>query len=389
MPSTNLNKAYKALGQSSSPLLQLRTAPPRLGESISSVLDRAGSLWNLSRSPLIREITGMSPGDFGDPDWIPNAQARCSLALALNVTSNHLAQFAAAPGRTSLLMAPPARHAYCPLCFACDRSTGKVPGFQLDWGRFWLTHCRIHLTPLFDWRATGPGGERWLPPEWLVGKSSFRPAPRSWLKHHLKRARWYARIGPRHGEVYEQWKALLMFETALYCTGIGGPKGSPCEEDQPYEEILSQLMTLFLIKPRNLRHPLPALKLDPQFYDPDVFDLPASMLAPHHTLTTISSLRSKLSSIAERRALILLVANVIGAVDHPLCFTYVRPSPSPGSEAWSDILLSLIRNRDRAAKILAKVDAYRQPATSSGWLRAAVTRSTVNVRAGDVVKPEN
>lgn len=386
MPSTNLNKAIR---QSSNPSLQLRTAPPRLGESISSVLDRACSLWNLSRSSLIREITGMSPGDFGDPDGIPNVQALCSLASALNVKSSHLAQFAAAPGRTSLLMAPPARHAYCPLCFARDRSAERLPGFQLDWGRFWLTHCRIHLTPLFDWKVIGPAGERWLPPEWLVGDSSFRPAPQSWLNRNLKWARWYARIGPRHGEAYEQWKALLMFETALYCTGIGGPKGPPYEESRSYEEILSQVMTLFLTKPRNLRRSLPVFKLDPQFCDQGAFRLDRSMLVSRHPLTTVSSLRIRLSSIAARRALILLVANVLGATDHPLRFTYVRPSPSPGSKVWSDILLSLIRNEVRGKMILAKADAYRQPATSSGWLRVAVTRSTVNVRADDVVRPEN
>lgn len=385
MPLLNLNKA---LGQSSNLPLQLRTVPPRLGESLSSVLDRAGSLWSLSRSQLIREVTGMSPGEFGDPDGIPNAQARRSLASALNVTSNHLAQFAAARDRTALLMAPPARHAYCPLCFARDRFAGRAPGFQLDWGRFWLTHCRIHLTPLFDWKATGPSGERWLPPEWLLDES-FRPAPRSWLNRNLKWARWYARIGPRHGEAYEQWKALLMFETALYCTDIGGPKGPPYGGSRPYEEILSRVMTLFLTKPRNLRRSLPVFKLDPQFCDKDVFRLRKSLLPASHPMTSTSSLRSRLSSIAGRRALILLVANVFGTADHPLRFTYVRPSPSPGSKAWSDILLSLVRNEIRGEKILADADAYRQPATSSGWLRAAVTRSAVNLRAADMVKHEN
>jgi len=379
----------RALGRSSATSLRLHTAPPRLGESISSALDRAGSLWSLSRQTLIHEITGMSPGNFGDPDWIPDLRARRSLAAALNVTATHLAHFAAASGRTSLLMAPPARHAYCPLCFAQDRSGGKLPGFQLDWGRFWLTHCRVHLTPLFDWKATGRLGDRWMPPKWLVGKSSFRPDPRFWLNRHLKWARWYAQIGPHHGEAYEQWKALLMFETALYCTGIGGPKGLPDETGRSYEEILSQLMTLLLAKPQNRQHPLPAFKLDPQFCDQDVFHLPASELAHQRTLITTSSLRSKLPSIAGRRALILLVANVLGAVDHPLRFTYVRPSPAPGSKAWPGILLSLIRSRDRGTEILAKADAYRQAATSSGWLRTAATGSAVNLRATDMVEHEN
>ncbi len=301
MPLTNLNKTH---GRSSNLSLRLHTAPPRLGESISSVLDRAGGLWNLSRSSLIREITGMSPGDIGDPDGISDVQARRSLASALNVTSSHLAQFAADPNRTSLLMAPTTRHAYCPLCFARDRSAGMLPAFQLDWGRFWLTHCRIHLTPLFDWKATGTTGERRLPPEWLVGESSFRPAPRSWLHGDLKRARWYARVGPRHGEAYEQWKALLMFETALYCTGVGGPKGPPYGGNQQYEEILSQVMALFVVTPRNLRRSLPVFKLDPQFCDEDVFRLRKSMLVARHPLKNTSSLRTRLSSIAARRALI-------------------------------------------------------------------------------------
>lgn len=379
MPPTKLGRAPR---RSSAASLRLHTEPPRLGESISSTLDRAGSLWNRSRQAMVHEITGMSLGKFGDPDWIPDARARRSLASALNVSADHLAKFAAASGRTSLLMSPAIRHAYCPLCFERHRSDHELPGFQLDWGRLWLTHCRVHLTPLFDWKATGRQGDRQMPPEWFMGRSSFRAAPRLWLNRHLKQARWYARIDPHRGEAYEQWKALLKFETALYCMGIGNPKEPPDEVGLTYEEVLSQLATLLLAKPWNREHPLPAFKLDPQFCDKDVFHLPAFELASRHAT---SSLRSRLSFIAGRRALILFVANVLGAVDHPLRFTYVRPSPSPGSRVWFDILLSLIRNRERGMEILAKADAYRQAATSSGGVHSCsdeVSRKAKGQRHG-------
>lgn len=367
VPITELSEAPRLLPVTS---VRLHCGPPRFGESISSILDRAGNLWNLPRQTLIHEITGMSPGNFGDPDGIPDARAGQSLAVALNVGADHLAQFAAVSSRSSLLVAPAIRHAYCPLCIEQDQACGSLPGFQLDWGRFWLTHCRVHLTPLFDWKTTGRLGDRRMPAEWSAGNTSFRPTSRSWLNRHLRRAQWYAQIGPHHGEVYEQWKALLMFETALYCMDIGGPKGPPDGTGQSYEEILSQLMALFLAKPQNRLHPLPVFKLDPQFCDPDVFHLPASLRTP----MTTRALRSNLPYVAGRRALILLVANVLGAVDHPLRFAYVRPSPSPGSKAWFEILLSLVRNQARGIEVLARADAYRHASVRSGGFRSQSDR---------------
>lgn len=350
-------------------LLRWRIDPPYPGESLSSCLDRASSLWNVSRQALIHDSTGMRLGEFGDPDGVPILNTRHVLASALGISTRRLTQFTVVPDRTLVLMAPIIRHAYCPLCFEEDLLNSRVPSFRLDWGRLWLTHCRTHFTPLFNWEATSHLGDRRIPHVCFMHRP-LRDAESTWLNSHLRRARRYARVDWMHDEAYRPWRTLLAFENSLFHANVGDPMHRPSSDGLQHEEILLEVMALLLAKPNQPRMS-PIRYLYPDFHDPHVLHYPVEQLKSCPTSTAASNLRHRLKSVANRRLLILLTAHILGASNVHLRLARLKRRTPPDSMAYQALLISLIRDKARTEMVLEQLNTWRRRCGKNLFWQAA------------------
>lgn len=338
-------------------LLRWRIDPPHPGESLSSCLDRAAGLWDVSRQALIHEVAGMHLGEFGDPDGIPNHRVRRSLASALGISARHLMLLAVKPQRLSVLMAPLVRHAYCPLCFEEDLLNGRVPSFRLDWGRLWLTHCRTHFTPLFNWEATSHLAGRQIPLTCFTHQP-LRNAQKTWLNSHLRRARKYAQIDWMRDEAFRPWRTLLAFENSLFHERVGDPMHRPGNDGLRHEEILLEVMALLLAKPSHPRMS-PIRYLYPDFHDLHVLQRPMMQLKSRPASIAAGDLRHRLRSVVHRRLLILLTAHILGASNVHLRLASVKLRPPMDSASYQGLLISLTRDKDRTGAVLGRLNAWR------------------------------
>jgi len=338
-------------------LLRWRIDPPYPGESLSSCIDRAGGLWNLSRQDLIHEIAGIHLGEFGDPDGVPAPVTRRTVAYALGISVLRLRPLLVAPERLSVLVAPLVRHAYCPLCFEEDLLEGKVPSFRLDWGRLWLTHCRTHFTPLFDWEATGQLGSRQIPHTFFMHRP-VRYARRTWLNSHIRKAHQYARVDWMRDEAYRPWRTLLVFENSLFHAGVGDPMSLPDTEGLQHEKILLDVMALLLAMPNQPRTS-PIRYLYPDFHDPHVLYHPNRQLMSCPASVAAGDLRHRLRSVVHRRMLIFLTAHILGASNVYLRLASVKRRAPMDSEAYQALLISLTRDHSRTEAVLDRLNAWR------------------------------
>lgn len=337
--------------------MRWRIDPPYPGESLSSCLDRACGLWNLSRQALIHEMAGMRLGEFGDPDGVRDLRVGRTLATALGISVRCLMPFAVAPERLSVLMAPLIRHAYCPLCFEEDLLNGRVPSFRLDWGRLWLTHCRSHFTPLFNWEATSHLGGRQIPHTCFT-RRPLRDAQITWLNSHLRRARRYAQVDWMRDEAYRPWRTLLAFENSLFHANVGDPMHRPGNEGLQHEEILLDVMALLLAKPNQPRTS-PIRCLYPDFHDPHVLQHPSMQLKSCPASMATGKLRHRLRSVVHRRLLILLTAHILGASKVHLRLASVKLRPPIDSAAYQTLLINLTRDKARTEAVLERLNTWR------------------------------
>lgn len=189
----------------SSRQLKLRIDPSYPGESLSSCVDRAASLWSISRTELLRQLGDSN--SLADLDLRP-LNVRENLARALGVEVDGIESATAAPGRHDSLVAKTLRSAYCPLCFSEDRTAGRNPYFRLCWAMLWVTHCSVHGTPLFEWMDIAYGGQRRLPHAFFLPAEDLSVSP--WISVHLREAEHWQQM--EHDEAGSLWRALRRVE---------------------------------------------------------------------------------------------------------------------------------------------------------------------------------
>jgi len=141
--------------------MRLILSRPPSDETISSIVDRACSLYNLSRAALIEELC---PGlrirlsDI-DLDVSPPPAIVAKLAEALEMDPMQLESLRL--GTPAWRLIPKARIACCPKCLTEDVRTGRDPYFRADWSWCFMTHCTKHKCPLEVWsHITERLGER-------------------------------------------------------------------------------------------------------------------------------------------------------------------------------------------------------------------------------------
>lgn len=147
--------------------MKLLIPAPRPDETITSVLDRAASLYATTRGELaeelVRRVTHCRVILEGiDLDANPPHELTEALAEALGCTTGTIERLRVPESKW--LLDSDRRVAYCPNCFDEDRvSTGSVY-MRREWSFSFMTHCPRHKQPLM-------GSVR---PKWKPGLSSTR-----------------------------------------------------------------------------------------------------------------------------------------------------------------------------------------------------------------------
>lgn len=194
--------------------MRLILTRPQPDETISSILDRACSLYSISRSMLLSELC---PGNYDWPSGIdldvnPPPRLIESLARALDLPPQALERLRL--DKVSWRLLPKARLAYCPKCLNADCGSGRDPYFRADWSWCFMTHCAVHRCPLLMWtyssrqidhrrfwRCQLAGGENFAP---LVDWDDFTvPFPE------------FNRIDWSNPEIGRVWAAIVTQEQEL------------------------------------------------------------------------------------------------------------------------------------------------------------------------------
>lgn len=220
-------------------MLRLHIAPPGAGESLSSVVDRAAGLFNVSRLNLTAQL---GRAHVGDPDFAPYDFLVC-LADAMDIPLERLESLCPARTREMQLVRWIDRHAYCPLCMAEDLSQGLVPWFRLDWGRLWMTHCARHGTPLAKWGRVSRVGQRMIPHAFYVPGMA---AP-DWFEVDRARAEAW-REASVDASAYAIWHALCGLESSWSAAGIGGPFADASDVDAQEAHLARLAMSFMAIR---------------------------------------------------------------------------------------------------------------------------------------------
>lgn len=120
-------------------------APPGPDESLSSLLVRVADLYESESSELWSRLNANDPHPAGTVDD-PSCAALHRLGQAVGMSG------AALQGHrlhdTPRQLAPEARLAICPRCWAEDREEGRPLGDRRAWASVLRTLCPIHGTPL-------------------------------------------------------------------------------------------------------------------------------------------------------------------------------------------------------------------------------------------------
>lgn len=311
--------------------LRFRTDAPHPDESLSSALDRTASLWGVSRWEILRHI-GYKFGTEKELDGaLPEPFLR-SMAQAFNMDPADLASRAVPKSRLRVLLAPRLRHAYCPLCFEGDWLSGITPYFRRDWGRFWVTHCRVHAAPLSEWVAVNGFGDRRLPHAYYLSHDASASLP-TWMAVNLQEARRWQSSVVQHGEGHDLWRALMKMEEAWWRAGIGDLGISPEYTVLDGEKVLIRLAALFLAT-RNAGEPCMA----------EVLHIPTHQ---HHVLGydrrrqgreihdgSFERIRWQFPSIQARRTVLILVAHTLGKLNIDLRYETGAKLPRGHSREW-------------------------------------------------------
>jgi hypothetical protein len=300
--------------------LRFHCNPLEPGESLSSGIDRAASLWGVSRVHVVKMLGHHSSVrrnrdlDAGDPDRVCT-----TYPAATGMSPSRLQEYLAR--RPEVLVGTHQRYAYCPLCFCEDRLQGKVPFFRLDWARVFLTHCHKHKCPLFPWRTVRYDGSRKLPHAWFfkIGEKEWREG--IWFDRDLEKAEKYETGElPRSRESRVAWNALVAFETDLFESIIGDPVSRPPLEGDPLREGRLKNRLVELIQPREgkVENCLAAM-VRPAFEDHEI--LAFTLRAYRYRVATLSwnTLRNVLGHLACRRAALLLASGFLTTREVPEC----------------------------------------------------------------------
>jgi hypothetical protein len=190
------------------------------GESISSLVDRQAQLWGLSRRNLVDQLASfhglLARRDLDackDDAFLDIYAERTGISRA--TLEAHRAQ------RWAPLLPPTHRNAYCPMCFQDDLLAGNTPYFRLDWARIFLTHCRKHRCPLFDWHRSASDGTRTLPPALLPyagpSRTKSRQDERLQIHENFALANDYSSKSQRINQRSKaKWDKLMSFEENIY-----------------------------------------------------------------------------------------------------------------------------------------------------------------------------
>ena len=345
-----LTDSVKHLPQAST-LPRLRIGVPQPGESLSSCLDRAASLWGLPRQALISELTHLGRGALGDPDVFQCSSSRKALAASMGTSTDVIARHAANPSRVGVLMSPKQRIAYCPLCFQSDLDAGLTPYFRLDWARFFLTHCPTHRSPLFDWEALSTVHDRQLPHAFYMGEP-VSGADFPWFASALERATKYAaQEWPEASRSTELWHGLMQFEKSLLDEGLGDPKTTPDATGLRREATIYNLMSLMMCMDLNSPSTSAAARIRLAFDDPEVIGFTLRRYNSWATAMKHNKLQSSLKWLVCRRMALILAAQTLEELDAPLWLDTGHAAPAGSSDAWAQQLKSTIpvENRARSA----------------------------------------
>lgn len=150
--------------------LRLRNDPPYSGESLSSFVERTAQFYGTPINAFLSQLMeghDWSVRGYRDLDLNPPDVLQSRLADSVQGWRSPLAEHR---GFHGWVMAPSLRHAYCPICFTMDLTTGRTPYFRMDWAPFSVTICWEHGTPLFEWKTRDSMGHRRLPQAWLYRK---------------------------------------------------------------------------------------------------------------------------------------------------------------------------------------------------------------------------
>jgi len=325
--------------------LRLRAEVPHTDESISSTIDRAASLWGISRRDLIRQL-GHEPNNR-DLDTIVSMPLLQSISNAFGVDPAVFGSIAVLKSRQAVLVAPDIRHAYCPLCFEDDWQSGDTPYFRLDWGRLFASHCRTHRTPLFEWEALSRGGQRRLPHAYHLPFEEAADLP-LWIINNYQEALSWQLVGDADADTHTLWRALLRVEELWWEEGLGDPGRVTTEAVRRREQILVNLAALFLAAP-DLYKPCLVERL---FIPPHQHRVLGYDRRRHNRGMTNPGgiiVRRQLPAIQARRIMFILTAHTLGQLDTDLRFETGARIPSGSSNEWVSHVLEY-----RVARNLAK-----------------------------------
>jgi len=289
--------------------LRLARQTPMPGESISSMVDRQAQLWGVLRWDLLdqaafidgwlarKDLDVCRKGDFLDIYAQKTGIERQELEA-------HRAEW------PDPLIRSTWRHAYCPICFFEDASAGYTPYFRLDWARIFLTHCRKHACPLFQWPRVSQDGTRKLPHGWFVGEGPKAHALPQ-FEQDLILARTYAcGACPKAIGSKEAWDTLRCFEAWLYDMDVGAPRHRKDDQFRSIErDVLCKTVELARFATTHGR-----LQTDmsdvPAFEEQRVMSFAFKTARVHTSNPAWRDLRSGLGSIARRRAVLVSVAKL-------------------------------------------------------------------------------
>lgn len=311
--------------------LRFRTTVPHADESISSAIDRVASLWSVSRSELLRQLGYAKEGR--ELDTLVSLPLLRSMACAFGAEAKHLISLAVPRDRLGTLVSSGLRHAYCPLCMEEDWRAGYTPYFRLEWGRLWVTHCRRHRTPLFEWARMSYYGQRLLPHELHLSYEASTSLP-GWMSTHLAEAKsWEGRAASDDND-YALWKALVKVEEAWCVDGTGDPRREATASMFRRERVLAKLAVLFLASTDPSR-PCLAGRLHIPPHQHSVLGYDARRQRRGFRSPNSREFGAILTAIPARRAVTLLVAHTLGLLGTELRYATGAVIPPGRSGEWA------------------------------------------------------
>lgn len=202
---------------------------PCPGESLSSVFDRAGQLYQRNRDSMLWAIVrgrkfdtaSEQVDDWDDPpEWVyPH------LADALDMDPAVLKEHAIADD--AHVTAPQERIAVCYQCFNDDRAEGRVPYFRREWAMLNRTICPKHRAPLCPWPWVDGRGHRLIPRRHMARRRVIELAA-------IPGTSWR---GDRLTEYLLSWESELGAEIMA--------QGDLTQTQDPITRVLAELLMLF------------------------------------------------------------------------------------------------------------------------------------------------